>query len=58
MLEQVYDDRFVKQYGFFRPYVRQVMFRFIWVTLNRPIFKVSSCSSNGKTSIKLNNMAS
>ena len=24
MLEQVYDERFVKQYSFFRPYVRQV----------------------------------
>ncbi len=28
-LEQVYDDRFAKQYGFFRPYVRQVIYRYL-----------------------------
>jgi len=28
-LEQVYDERFAKQYGFFRPYVRQVIYRFL-----------------------------
>jgi len=28
-LEQVYDDRFAKQYGFFRPYVKQVIHRFL-----------------------------
>ena len=28
-LEQVYDDRFAKQYEFFRPYVRQVIYRFL-----------------------------
>lgn len=28
-LEQVYDERFSKQYGFFRPYVRQVIYRFL-----------------------------
>jgi len=27
-LEQVYDERFAKQYGFFRPYVRHVIYRF------------------------------
>lgn len=27
--EQVYDDRFEKQYGFFRPYVRKVIYRFL-----------------------------
>ena len=27
--EQVYDDHFVKQYGFFRPYVKQVIFRYL-----------------------------
>jgi hypothetical protein len=35
MLEQVYDDRFAKQYGFFQPYARQVMFRFIWAIRNK-----------------------
>ena len=29
-LEQVYDDRFSKQYGFFRPYIRQVICRYPW----------------------------
>ena len=28
-LEQVYDERFAKQYGFFRPYVRHVIYRFL-----------------------------
>jgi hypothetical protein len=28
-LEQVYDDRFARQYGFFRPYVKQVIYRFL-----------------------------
>ena len=27
--EQVYDERFAKQYGFFRPYVRQVIYRYL-----------------------------
>jgi len=27
--EQVYDERFAKQYGFFRPYVRHVIYRFL-----------------------------
>jgi hypothetical protein len=25
----VYDERFERQYGFFRPYVRQVIYRFL-----------------------------
>jgi len=29
-LEQVYDVRFAKKYGFFRPYVRQVIYRYLW----------------------------
>ena len=29
-LEQVYDERFEKQYGFFRPYVKQVIYRYPW----------------------------
>jgi hypothetical protein len=28
-LEQVYDERFEKQYGFFRPYVKQVVYRYL-----------------------------
>ena len=28
MLGQVYDDRFAEKYGFFRPYVKQVIYRF------------------------------
>jgi hypothetical protein len=28
-LEQVYDDRFAKKYGFFRPYVKQVIYRYL-----------------------------
>jgi len=28
-LEPVYDERFEKKYGFFRPYVRQVIHRFL-----------------------------
>ena len=28
-LEQVYDERFAKKYGFFRPYVRQVIYRYL-----------------------------
>ncbi|MCP4624950.1 MAG: hypothetical protein GY850_15705 [bacterium] len=27
-LEQAYDERFSKQYGFFRPYVKHVIYRF------------------------------
>ena len=27
ILEQVYDDRFSKQYGYFRPYIRLVIYR-------------------------------
>jgi len=27
--EQVYDDRFPKQYGFFRPYVKKVIYRYL-----------------------------
>ncbi len=29
-LEQVYDERFAKHYGFFRPYVKQVIYRYPW----------------------------
>jgi len=29
VFEQVYDDRFERQYGFFRPYVRQVIYRYL-----------------------------
>ena len=29
-LERVYDERFAKQYGFFRPYVRKVIYRYPW----------------------------
>jgi len=28
-LEQVYDERFDARYGFFRPYVKQVIYRFL-----------------------------
>ncbi len=28
-LEQVYDDRFPKKYGFLRPYVKQVIYRYL-----------------------------
>ena len=28
--EQVYEERFERQYGFFRPYVRQVIYRYPW----------------------------
>ena len=27
--EQVYEDRFARQYGFFRPYVKQVIYRYL-----------------------------
>jgi len=27
--EQVYEDRFERQYGFFRPYVKQVIYRYL-----------------------------
>lgn len=27
--EQIYDERFAKKYGFFRPYVRQIIYRFL-----------------------------
>lgn len=30
ILEQVYDERFAEQYGFFRPYVKQVIYRYPW----------------------------
>ena len=29
-LEQVYDEHFAKKYGFFRPYVRQVIYSYIY----------------------------
>jgi len=29
VLEQVYDERFATRYGFFRPYVKQVIYRFL-----------------------------
>ena len=28
--EQVYQERFERKYGFFRPYVRQVIYRYPW----------------------------
>jgi len=28
-LEQVHDDRFAKQYGFLRPYVKRVIYRYL-----------------------------
>jgi len=28
-IEQVYDEQFAKQYGFFRSYVRQVIYRYL-----------------------------
>ena len=28
-LEQVYDERFAKQYGYFRPYLRNVIYRYL-----------------------------
>jgi len=28
-LEQAYDDRFATRYGFFRPFVKQVIYRFL-----------------------------
>jgi len=27
--EQVYEERFERQYGFFRPYIRQVIYRYL-----------------------------
>ena len=29
MLEQVYDERFSKKYGFLSPYVKQVIYRYL-----------------------------
>ncbi len=29
ILEEVYDDRFSKQYGYFRPYVKDVIYRYL-----------------------------
>lgn len=29
-LEQVYDERFSRQYGFFRTYVKEVILRYPW----------------------------
>jgi hypothetical protein len=29
-LEQVYEERFERQYGFFRAYVRKVIYRYPW----------------------------
>ena len=48
-LEQVYDEHFVKQHGFFRPYVIKVIYRylrFIWVVLNRPFCYVTNFNRN------------
>ena len=28
--EQVYEERFERQYGFFRPYVKHVIYRYPW----------------------------
>ncbi len=30
LFEQVYEERFERQYGFFRPYVRKVIYRYPW----------------------------
>ena len=35
-LEQVYQDRFEQKYGFFRPYVRQVIYRYPWPKTPKP----------------------
>ena len=35
-LEQVYDERFAEQYGFFRAYVKRVIYRKNWARLIRP----------------------
>ncbi len=29
VFEQVYEDRFERRYGFFRPYVKQVIYRYL-----------------------------
>ena len=46
--EQVYDERFERQYGFFRPYVRQVIYRFLDFMGASNIFPGRVVSQNDK----------
>jgi hypothetical protein len=43
-LEQVYDERFAKQYGFFRSYVRQVIYRYLDCGILRNGFARVKCA--------------
>jgi hypothetical protein len=45
--EQVYDDRFPKQYGFLRPYVKNVIYRYLDCGILKNGFARVSCSDCG-----------
>ncbi|HPJ66524.1 MAG TPA: transposase [Desulfobacteraceae bacterium] len=46
-LEQVYDERFSRQYGFFRPYVKQVIYRYLDCGILHNGFARVRCSDCG-----------
>ena len=45
--EQVYDDRFARQYGFFRLYVKQVIYRYLDCGILNNGFARVSCGDCG-----------
>ena len=46
-LEQVYDEQFAKQYGFFRSYVRQVIYRYLDCGIFHNGFARAKCGECG-----------
>ena len=45
--EMIYDDRFGRQYGFFRPYVKQVIYRYLDCGVLKNGFARIRCESCG-----------
>ena len=46
-LEQVHDEQFARQYGFFRPYVRRVIYRYLDCGILHNGFARVKCSDCG-----------
>ena len=47
LFEQVYEDRFERQYGFFRPYVKQVIWRYLDCEVLKNGFACVQCEHYG-----------
>ncbi len=53
-LEQVYDDEFAKKYGFFRPYIKQVIYRYLDCGILHNGFARVKCEECGQMGLTRN----